>query len=90
MALSHWTMTVGTTPIRILTAPIGVQLSRVYITNHDNAAVYVGGENVATNNGNWGFTIVKDGNYDFELAAGDSMWAVSSTTANVTVLMINT
>ena len=90
MAVSHYTVTVGTTPIRILTAPTGSALARVYITNHDNAAVYIGDSTVATNNGNWGFTIVKDGNYDFELAANDSLWAVSATSANVTVLMITT
>ena len=90
MAVSHYTVTVGTTPIRILTAPIGSAIARTYITNHDNAAVYIGGENVAINNSTWGFTIVKDGNYDFELSAGDSLWAVSATSANITVLMITT
>ena len=90
MAVSHYTVTVGTTPIRILTAPIGSALTRTYITNHDNAALYIGGDTVATSGGTWGFTIVKDGNYDFELAANDSLWAVSATSANVTVLMITT
>ena len=86
MAASHANYLVGTTPTQIFKAPQGIDIARLYVTNHDNAAVYVGDSKVATSDGHWGFTIVKDGNYDFEMKAGEELWAISSTSANVTVL----
>ena len=89
MAVDHYTLTVGTTAVRLVQAPTGVDISRVYITNHDNASLYIGDSTVSASTGaNWGFTIIKDANYEFELAAGDTLYAVSATSANVTVLML--
>jgi hypothetical protein len=88
MAVDHYTFTVGTSPVKIVEARTGVTVSRVYITNHDNATLYIGDASVsATSGGNWGFTIVKDASYEFELFAGDTLYAVSATSANVTVLI---
>lgn len=87
MAIDHNTITVGTTPTLIYTAHSGTPPQRVYITNHDNAAVYVGDPTVSISGPNWGFTIVKDGNYDFEINAGEQLYAVSATSAQVTVLV---
>jgi hypothetical protein len=89
MAVDHYTQIVGTTATRIVKAPAGVGVTTAYITNHDNAALYIGDSSVTINDGNWGFTIVKDGNYAFDLASNDEIWAVSATSANVTVLMIS-
>lgn len=86
MATTHVTYTVGTVPTQIFVAATGIELARVYVNNHDNAAVYVGGSNVAVSGTNRGFTIVKDSNYDFELNAGESLYAISDTSAQVTVL----
>ena len=86
MATTHINFVVGTVPMRIFKAPQGIVFARVYVTNHDNASVYVGDQNVAINDGHWGFTIVKDNNYDFEIGAGEELWAISATSANVTVL----
>lgn len=86
MAVTHVTYTVGTVPTQIFQAPVGIELARVYITNHDNASVFIGGSNVATTGTNLGFTIVKDSNYDFELNANEGLWAISTTSAAVTVL----
>jgi hypothetical protein len=88
MAVSHYTITVGTVPIKLVEAPTGTHLSRVYITNHDNAALYIGDSSVATSGADWGFTVVKDGNYEFDLAAGDVLYGISATSAQVTVLMV--
>ena len=86
MAVTHVTYVVGTTPTLIFKAPQGIELARLYVTNHDNAAVHVGDITVSNTGPHWGFTIVKDGNYDFELRAGEELWAISATSANVTVL----
>ena len=86
MAVSHITYTVTTVPTQIFVAPTGVELARVYVNNHDNAAVYVGGNDVAVSGSKRGFTIVKDSNYDFELNAGEGLWAISDTSAQVSVL----
>lgn len=90
MAVDHYTITVGTTPIRILQAPAGVDICKAYITNHDNAALYIGDSSVSTSGANWGFTITKDASYEFELAAGDELYAISTTSAQTTVLLLNT
>lgn len=89
MAVDHYTLTVGTTAVRIAQAPSGVEMATAYITNHDNAALYIGDSTVAVSGSNWGFTIIKDGNYEFELSANDEIWAISSTSAQTTVLMIS-
>lgn len=89
MAVDHYTLTVGTTPVRIAKAPTGVDMCRAYITNHDNATLYIGDSSVATSGGNWGFTILKDANYEFVLAAGDEVYAVSATSAQTTVLLLS-
>jgi hypothetical protein len=89
MALNHYTLTVGTTPVRLAVAPSGVDECRVYITNHDNAALYIGDESVATSGADWGFTIVKDASYEFVLAAGDAIYAISATSAQTTVLILS-
>lgn len=86
MAVSHVTYTVTTTPTQIFVAPTGIELARVYVTNHDNAAVFVGDQHIATSGSAIGFTIVKDSNYDFEINGGESLYAISTTTAQVTVL----
>ena len=89
MAVDHYTLTVGTSAVKIAQAPTGTGISRVYVTNHDNATLYVGDASVSSSSGaNWGFTILKDGNYDFELASGDALYAVSATSASVTVLIL--
>lgn len=90
MAVDHYTITVGTTPIKIIQAPAGVDICKAYVTNHDNAALYIGDATVSTSGSNWGFTIIKDASYEFELAAGDSLYAISDTSAQVTVLQLNT
>lgn len=87
MAVDHYTFTVGTSPVKIAQARTGVGISRVYITNHDNAALYIGDSSVSTSGDNWGFTIVKDADYEFELHAGDTLYAISATSAQVTVLV---
>lgn len=89
MAVDHYTLTVGTTPVKIAHAPTGVEVANVYITNHDNAALYIGDSSVATSGSNWGFTIVKDASYEFELSANDEIWAVSDTSAQTTVVMVS-
>lgn len=89
MAVDHYTFTVGTTPVKIAQAPSGVGVARVYITNHDNASLYIGDSSVATSGSNWGFTIVKDASYLFEISAGDAIYAVSATSAQTTVLILN-
>jgi hypothetical protein len=83
----QYNYTVGTTPFKIFEAHGGTPVQRVKITNHDNASVYVGGPNVGTNDGNIGFTIVKDSNYDFDLNADEELWAISDTSARLTVLV---
>ena len=87
MAVHHATTNVGTTPVQLFAVPSGtLEFARVYITNHDNAAIFVGDATVATSGSNMGFTIVKDGNYDFEMRANETIYAISATSANVTVL----
>ena len=87
MAAHHATHNVGTSPVKIFEVPAGtLEYARVYITNHDNAAVYVGDSTVSISGSTWGFTINKDGNYDFEMRANENIYAVSATSANVTVL----
>lgn len=87
MAVVHKTVTVGTSATWLYTAPVGIQFARVYITNHDNADVFIGDDSVTTNDGSWGFTIKKDGNYFFEMGAGEMIYGVSGTSANVTILV---
>ena len=87
--LNHYNITVGTTAVKLVQAPVGVDVSRIYITNHDNAPIYIGDQDVtATAGEHWGFVIVKDNSYEFELAANDTLYAVSETSAQVTVLML--
>ena len=88
MAVEHYTITVGTTPVRIVKAPVGIEVCRAYITNHDNAALYIGDESVSTSGPQWGFTITKDASYEFELAANDEIYAISDTSAQTTVLLL--
>lgn len=87
MAVDHYTFTVGTSAVKIAEAKTGVSISRAYITNHDNATLYIGDSTVTTSGANWGFTITKDASYEFELFAGDTIYAVSDTSAQVTVLI---
>lgn len=87
MAVDHSTITVGTTPKLIFQGHGGTPIQRVYITNHDNAALYIGDSSVATSGDNWGFTIAKDGNYEFEVNSDEEIWAISDTSAQVTVLV---
>lgn len=87
MAVNHYTITVGTVPIKLVQAPTGVGSSRVYVTNHDNATLYIGDSSVATSGGDWGFTITKDASYEFVLGANESLYAVSGTSAQTTVLI---
>lgn len=87
MAVDHYNITVGTSPVKLVQAPTGVDVCRVYLTNHDNADLYIGDASVSASAGeHWGFIIKKDVSYEFELAAGDTLYAISATSAQVTVL----
>jgi hypothetical protein len=92
MALNHETFTVGTSPILLLTLGPKEPKTTVTIVNDDNNSIYVGDAQVSSSGVNKGLTVKKDSAYEFELHAGDKLYAVAatSTAANAVSILYST
>ena len=88
MAISHQTISVSTTPIRIAIAEDGVNKVMVYVFNNDASAnMYVGDSTVTPNTGaDLGYKIPKDTGYVFEIYGGEELYAVSTTDILVSIM----
>jgi hypothetical protein len=91
MALTHFKVTVGTTPIRIVTAGYADDNTRVYLANISGSYdIFLGDETVTTTDG---YTLPKQSGQtianrqEFTLYTGDSLWAISTNSADVEVLV---
>jgi len=87
MAISHFTISLGTTPHLIADAEDGVQKVMVYVFNNDASAnMWVGDETVSNTGTDLGYKIPKDTGYVFELYGGEKLWGVSTTDISVSVM----
>jgi hypothetical protein len=88
MAISHQTIPVSTTPIRIAIAEDGVNKVMVYVFNNDASAnMYVGDSTVTPNTGaDLGYKVPKDTGYVFEIYGGEELYAVSTTDILVSIM----
>lgn len=88
MAISHQTISVGTTAKLIAVAEDGVSKVMVYVFNNDASAnMFVGDNSVTANGGaDLGYKIPKDTGYVFEIYGGEQLYAVSTTNISVSVM----
>lgn len=91
MALTHYKIAVTTTPVRVLTAGNADDGTFVYLANESGTTdIYLGDDTVTTSDG---YLLVKQNGstvayrQQFTLYAGDSLWAVASSNAQLQVLI---
>ena len=91
MAVTHYKVTVGTSPVKVVTAGYADDLTRVYVANISASYdIYLGDATVSTTDGYLlpkpsGSTIAN--RQEFVLYTGDSLWAVSTNNAELQVLI---
>jgi hypothetical protein len=91
MALTHYKITVGTTPVRVVTAGNADDGTFVYLANESGTTdIYLGDNTVTTSDG---YLLVKQNGstvayrQQFNLYSGDSLWAVATSNAELQVLI---
>lgn len=88
MAISHNTITVGTSPVLLARAEEGINKVMVYVFNNDlSANLFVGDKSVSTNTGvDLGFKVLKDTGYVFEIYGGEELYGISTTNISISVM----
>ena len=87
MAISHKTVSLGTTPHPLCVAQSGVAKVMVYVFNNDASAnMWVGDASVSNTGTDLGYKIPKDSGYVFELYGGEALWGVSTTNISVSIM----
>jgi hypothetical protein len=87
MAISHQTISLGTTARPIIVAENGVQKVMCYVFNNDASAnMWVGDSTVSNTGSDLGYKIPKDTGYVFEIYGGEELWGVSTTNISVSVM----
>jgi len=79
MPLQHVNIQVGTTPVRIVKVPTGVQQTAVQIYNNTGATIYLGDTSVAATGANVGNALANAGSLQVWLCANDELYAVCAT-----------
>lgn len=91
MALTHFKITVGTTPVKIVTAGYADDQVRVYLANISGTNdIHLGDETVTTTDGyllpkSNGQTV--SNRQEFVLYTSDTLWAVAAANADLQVLV---
>jgi hypothetical protein len=94
MAIVHYKVAVTTTPVRVVTAGIADDETRVYLANISGSYdIFLGDNTVSTTDGYLlpkqnGQTVAN--RQEFVLYAGDSLWAVATADADLQVLVSGT
>lgn len=91
MAFKQYNATVGTTASLVFTAPSGVgQLNQVTVSNGHSSSVFLGSaSDVTTSGAKHGLTLAAGASIQFQLQAGDTIYAIASVgsgTGDLTIL----
>ena len=92
MAITHSSITVGTTPTLLCTIPEGNPLTSVVVGNADTVAIFLGDSSLSNTGADKGLRVATNANQQVWLHEGDSLYGVSAagTAANAVAVLYST